>query len=90
LCSVHGNKKTVSKKKTKNNKKSLKRVNYRSYVLGTRNTLTIKKKVYISEILVEEFHSDVENNKVNPMSRKQVFTNLFKIYKRADKLPKLI
>jgi hypothetical protein len=63
---------------------------YRNYVLGTRNTLTVKKKVFISELLIEEFNNESENQKVNPMSRKQVFVNLFKIYKRADKLPNLI
>jgi len=80
------------KRKSKSNsgKNYHKRIMYRNYVLGTRNTLTVKKKVFISELLIEEYNNESENQKINPMSRKQVFVNLFKIYKRADKLPNLI
>jgi len=82
---------THSKRKNKPHSiKSHKRIMYRNYILGTRNTLTVKKKVFISELLIEDFNNESENQKINPMSRKQVFVNLFKIYKRADKLPNLI
>jgi hypothetical protein len=68
-------------KKTINNKNEhhKKRVIEKEFLLGTRNKLSVKKLIYITEELIEEFALNNSSFNVSSMNRKQVFVNLFKI-----------